>query len=72
MSIYNHKNVGIIRSIRCPRFFHFTFTYFIRASHLNFGGMTEVTLDIVLGTLTDIHSRVTLELLPSVKPKVQM
>jgi hypothetical protein len=27
ISIYNHKNVWIIRSIRCSRFFHFTFTY---------------------------------------------
>jgi hypothetical protein len=27
MSIYNHKNVWIIRSIRCPCSFHFTFIY---------------------------------------------
>jgi hypothetical protein len=27
MSIYNHKNVWIIRSITCMCFFHFTLTY---------------------------------------------
>jgi hypothetical protein len=27
MSIYNHKNVWIIRYIRYTCFFHFTFTY---------------------------------------------
>jgi hypothetical protein len=27
MSIYNHKNVWIIRSLKCPHFFHFTFSY---------------------------------------------
>jgi hypothetical protein len=27
MFIYNHKNIYIIRSIRCMSFFHFTLTY---------------------------------------------
>jgi hypothetical protein len=50
MSIYNHKNVWIIRSIRCTCFFHFTFIYLYEL-HVT----CEITICIQVSTYSVLY-----------------